>query len=176
MIEKSYEYLIHLASGKAPEQFARFWSKVEKTESCWNWIASKSRKGYGKFWMAGRTSAHRASWRINKGPIPQGLWVLHRCDNPSCVRLDHLFLGTNSDNMKDCADKGRLDIQKRPWMRWGERNHKAKLTNEKVGMIRSSQKAGRELAKEFGVSETAIRYARSGKSWQGDLGLKSRGI
>ncbi len=82
----------------------RFWLKVDKTPTCWLWTAAKDSDGYGKF---DRTRAHRASWTMANGPIPEGLYVCHRCDNPTCVRPDHLFLGTNTDNMRDKAEKQR---------------------------------------------------------------------
>lgn len=88
---------------------ARFWSKVRKSDECWIWIAGRYfPAGYGQFFLDGRDMrAHRTSWTIVHGPIPDGLWVLHKCDNPPCVRPDHLFLGTRSDNMRDCVSKGR---------------------------------------------------------------------
>lgn len=82
----------------------RFWAKVEKTEGCWEWTGSKSRKGYGQF-NEGR--AHRVSWEMHNGPIPEGMFVCHHCDNPPCVRPDHLFIGDNAANMRDAFAKGR---------------------------------------------------------------------
>ena len=91
----------------------RFWTKVEKSDGCWIWKGSRHHNGYGYLHRGGHTDrhparAHRFSWEIHNGPIPVGLWVLHRCDNPPCVRPDHLFLGTRKDNMVDCAAKGRV--------------------------------------------------------------------
>src|ERR1700722_1599308 len=95
----------------------RFWSKVQKSEGCWLWIGCRHRQGYGKLHTGGKIGkvvpAHRISWGVNFGPISDGLWVLHKCDNPPCVRPDHLFLGDRKDNMVDCAQKGRLAVQKR---------------------------------------------------------------
>lgn len=89
-----------------PEE--RFWDKVVKTESCWLWDASVDRKGYGKINHNGKPkSAHRLSYEIAYGPIPEGMFVCHKCDNPPCVRPDHLFIGTNKDNMADMKSKGR---------------------------------------------------------------------
>jgi len=89
----------------------RFWSKVTKGAGCWEWTASTDHKGYGKLAEGGRQgrtlSAHRVSYELNVGPIPDGLLVLHRCDNPPCVRPDHLFVGTHTDNAQDMAKKGR---------------------------------------------------------------------
>jgi hypothetical protein len=86
----------------------RFWAKVCKTDTCWLWTGVKS-VGYGHMWDgSGRPKhAHRLSWEIHHGPIPSGMDVLHRCDTPACVRPDHLFIGTASDNMLDAVSKGR---------------------------------------------------------------------
>lgn len=89
----------------------RFWSRVAKSvEACWLWTGSKDDDGYGLafFWHRRRIKAHRLSWELNRGPIPAGLDVLHSCDNPPCVRPDHLFLGTQVENMEDARRKGRL--------------------------------------------------------------------
>jgi len=95
----------------------RFWQKVEKSDGCWTWRGALQTNGYGKIYVCrkpGTTTkttismpAHRASWVIHFGDIPTGMSVLHRCDNPLCVRPDHLFLGDHTDNMRDCAAKGR---------------------------------------------------------------------
>lgn len=90
----------------------RFWSKVNKSGECWIWTASKRNKGYGAFVypsldgdiIQGR--AHRFSWEIHFGPIPEGLCVLHKCDIPACVNPEHLFLGTKADNNRDLYEKG----------------------------------------------------------------------
>lgn len=85
----------------------RFWAKVNKTDGCWLWTASAWR-GYGIFWADGRRwKAPRYSWALVNGPIPSGLMVCHRCDNPPCVRPSHLFIGTMSDNIRDAYAKGR---------------------------------------------------------------------
>lgn len=87
---------------------ARFWSKVEKTDTCWLWRGNRLRAGYGRFWLGERTlMAHRVSWRIASGRDPGPLFVLHKCDNPPCVNPSHLFLGTQLDNMADKVLKCR---------------------------------------------------------------------
>ena len=88
---------------------ARFWSKVDRDETgCWTWLGAKTALKYGQIELDGRSIyAHRVSWELANGPIPSGLQVLHRCDNPPCVRPDHLFLGTQRDNITDMANKGR---------------------------------------------------------------------
>lgn len=86
----------------------RFWSKVDFSYECWVWTGTKA-GGYGRFYLNRRMMpAHRYSWTETSGPIPDGLMVLHKCDNPSCVRPDHLFLGTQSDNMLDASAKNRI--------------------------------------------------------------------
>ena len=83
----------------------RFWEKVNKTNECWEWIAGKSH-GYGVFWINGKLlRAHRVAWSIYNGGIPEGLLVLHKCDNPACVNPDHLFIGTQQDNVDDMITK-----------------------------------------------------------------------
>lgn len=112
----------------------RFWPKVEKTEHCWTWSGAKNRRGYGWLHNGSRTTrkpmrAHRASWEIHFGKIPDGLWVLHRCDNPPCVRPDHLFLGTRTDNMRDCAAKGRVSTIGKSRMERCKRGHEFSEAN-----------------------------------------------
>lgn len=87
----------------------RFWAKVDKGDGCWEWTGGRANRGYGHVEpVRGQNrSAHRVSWELTNGPIPDGLWVLHRCDNPPCVRPSHLFLGTHADNMRDMEAKGR---------------------------------------------------------------------
>lgn len=92
----------------------RFWTKVKIAKQCWEWTASTYKKGYGSFWLNGRNvRAHRFSYEMLIGPIPAGMKVLHKCDNPKCVRPDHLFLGTINDNNKDKARKNRANNQYR---------------------------------------------------------------
>lgn len=97
----------------------RFWARVNKTSTCWVWIGSLfSGSKYGQVKYRGKTSqVHRVSWEINFGKIPEGLCVCHHCDNPPCVRPDHLFLGTNYHNTMDSVRKGRNYFIKSPPMR-----------------------------------------------------------
>lgn len=88
--------------------FDRFWNKVDRSGDCWTWQGSRDRKGYGRVSVNQRpVLAHRFSWTLSHGPIPDGLCVLHKCDNPPCVNPEHLFLGTIADNNRDMVAKGR---------------------------------------------------------------------
>lgn len=103
---------------KKQDPIARFWKKVYKTETCWLWTAGKDKDGYGKFWLDEDTiRAHRVSWEMHNGPIPEEMDVLHSCDNPPCVRPSHLFLGDNADNMADRDRKGRNSKGDSHWSR-----------------------------------------------------------
>lgn len=147
-----------------PEE--RFWSKVEKTNGCWLWKGATS-KGYGRLGIGHKmTSAHRFSWELRNGLIPSGQQVLHKCDIRRCVNPDHLFLGTQDDNMKDCASKGRTDRTKKVK---GQQHPSARLTSEQVLEIRALSASGalqRELALRFGVVQTLISKIVRREGWK----------
>lgn len=148
-----------------------FWSKVNKNgplmagmeTRCWVWTAGRVKEdSYGQFKFEGRVQlAHRVAWNLLHGPIPEGMCVLHECDNPPCVR--HLFLGTQGENNEDRDRKGR-QVSRR-----GEEHGRAKLTEKQVEAIRAEH-APRKitpqmLAEKYGVSRTAVRKILSGENW-----------
>ena len=143
----------------------RFWKKVDKRGSggCWDWTGGKVR-GYGEIWINGKmVRAHRFSWEIHNGPIPEGTCVCHHCDNRSCVNPAHLFLGTYADNVHDMLAKGR------GYRACGKANGNSKLTEQDIHKIRILIKDKRLSLKKigfmFGVSGTAISWVKLGKSW-----------
>jgi hypothetical protein len=143
----------------------RFWRKVEKGEDCWEWVGFRGPLGYGRTTIKKRLFlAHRVAWALSFGPIPPGLWVLHHCDNPPCVRPEHLFLGTQQDNVEDMWAKGR---QKDVFMVPRGSSHSfAKLSDEQVIVIKHRAESSRTLALEFGVGHKTILKIKSGVSWR----------
>ena len=143
----------------------KFLSRVNISIStgCWEWVAGKCKKGYGTFWANGRTNkAHRFSYTIFNKEIPKGLFVLHKCDNPSCVNPEHLFTGTNQDNMDDMVRKGRSYR--------GSKRSSTRLTEDNVkvirDMIRTTSKTCREIGLIFGVSKSVIKNISSRQTWR----------
>lgn len=153
----------------------RFWSKVNKDGpiqphcpelgKCWEWMAGCFEQGYGAFGFDRRTQkAHRISWLITTGSLPDGMFVLHKCDNTKCVNPSHLRLGTNDDNMADMVSKRRSS--------WGARNVSvssphllnppSKLTERQVRAIRDLAAQGdltlKKIAPLFGINETMVGF------------------
>ena len=152
---------------KARPLMDRFWEKVAKTDTCWNWMAAKHRFGYGKIMVRKRViePAHRVCYREQVGPIPEGLQVLHRCDNPACVRPDHLYLGTQADNMRDMHDRGRWRYG--PRNQYGENNPSAILTDAQVRSLLADLAIGEgpvSVARKFGISYKTLWAIRSRKA------------
>lgn len=193
MNEVSTEILPRRVEIKLTEtQERNFWSKVNKDgptmphmeSSCWVWAAGKV-CGYGRLMVMSKLIlAHRLAWMIANGSIPHdgsrhGICVLHRCDNPACVRIDHLFIGTNADNVRDMEQKGRKvvargsdhGLRKHPERApRGEVNGKAKLTTAQVLDIRSIYSTDRistaSIGVRFGVSEETVRRIIIRESWK----------
>jgi hypothetical protein len=93
------------------EILERLFNKVKENNGCWEFLGA-SRQGYGSLKVSGKViDTHRLSWIMHNGPIPSGMYVCHKCDNPKCVNPEHLFLGTHSDNMKDAYKKGRVSVE-----------------------------------------------------------------
>jgi hypothetical protein len=160
-----------------PEE--RFWAKVQKSDECWLWIGGKTRAGYGVIQEGGKGSktllAHRLSYTLHKGPIADGLHVLHSCDNPSCVNPEHLRCGTNSENMQDAYDRGRkvTPFTKKENRRQGpgaslpgSKNPNAKLTEDDIRAIRSSGKRPTEIAKDYNMTVAGASQILLRKSWR----------
>ena len=154
-------------SGSRKSLSDRFWAKVRRINdatSCWEWTGALHDHGYGLIGLGSRKEgierAHRLSYSMHNAEIGEGLFVLHRCDNRKCVRPDHLFLGTASDNAKDMASKLRGCH--------GEKSVTAKLTEAQVLVIRSLR--GRDshvaLARRYGVSRSLIGLIMSGQRWK----------
>ena len=150
----------------------RFWSKVQKSRGCWEWIGSRTKKNYGQFRkqkVPGRkkknVQAHRWAYANTIGPIPKGLFVCHHCDNPPCVNPKHLFLGTHRDNMLDMRKKGRGNK-----FFGGGGFRFSKLTKANVVKIRRlyvPKKFGHDrTAKMFGVHPTTVGLAIRRITWK----------
>lgn len=149
---------------------ARFWDKVNKRgpNDCWEWRAYRDRDGYGHIRLDDDAhtdaGAHRVSYELAFGPIPEGMMVCHHCDNPPCVNPAHLFLGENSDNMRDRSAKGRKAGPV------GAAHHNAKLTEDQVKAIRQRYAAGGvtmlQLAAEYGIGAGPVCNIIHRKSWK----------
>ena len=145
------------------------WSKptIRDTGPCRLWPGYKNNSGYGiirvanDYWLA-----HQLIWQLVYGPIPEGLCVLHYCDNPLCCHPEHLWLGTRTDNNIDREEKGRAVILR------GEEHGKARLTAEEVLAIIKDPRTSREIATDYGVTKTAISKIKSGQNWSSITGLE----
>jgi len=147
---------------------ARFWSKVQKTDTCWIWIGGRNDEGYGKFTIeSGNTvGAHRYSYQLKSGSIPDEMMICHKCDNPSCVNFEHLYLGTAKDNSYDRDSRGRANTPV------GSRNSLSHLNETAVTDIRNQIPFDevlvkiQKLANQYGVKEGTILDVLIRRSWQ----------
>ncbi len=140
----------------------RFYEKVmaEPNSGCWLWTGCVKNTGYGRIQVGRRcVLAHRVSYELHRDPIPPGMHVLHRCDQPGCVNPNHLFLGTHLDNMADREAKGRNNPVR------GEAQGTAKLTEADVRKIRAASGKQRDIAKEFGITQANVWSIRARKTW-----------
>lgn len=148
----------------------RFWRKVAIGDSlmCWEWSAHRGSntpgRNYGKFGVDGQNCfAHRVAWVLTHGPIPEGMDVLHACDNPPCVNPAHLYLGTHSDNMRDRSARGRMPSMS------GSRHPEAILTEDDVLKIRERWRAGERpaasIAADFPVTKECVYAIVYYRSW-----------
>lgn len=141
----------------------RFMRFVQLTNSCWMWTGNRYAKGYGQIRVSGKPKrAHRISYELFVGPIPDGMIVCHECDNPPCVNPDHLYIGTQSDNIRDSVRKGRHS-----GLRYGEHHSQARLSNQEIEDIRAKYKTGtvsqKFLSQECKVSQMHISNIITGK-------------
>lgn len=159
----------------------RFWARVAIAgpDDCWHWRGSRKTTGYGHFQVCRKPRrTHRVAFALEYGAVPYDAYVLHHCDQPSCVNPYHLWLGTQSDNIRDCQQKGRHRggrgrrgehrIRQRHGVCCGERHGMAKLTTANVLEIRQRWHGGERqaaLAREFGVSRPAMFQIVHGRSW-----------
>lgn len=166
LVKGNPRLLIQHHNPRIPLEY-RFWSKVRLTANddlCWEWQFGLNDAGYGSFecYFNGVKirRAHRMAWVLTHGEIPDGLWVLHSCDNRKCCNPKHLFLGTSDDNIQDKLNKGR--------QMKGEKQHFHKLTSADVIEIRKRYKSGlsQQLALEYNVSKTTIVNAATRKAWK----------
>lgn len=147
----------------------RFWEKVDvvgrKENDCWEWQGRRNPKGYGMFYVEKNILrlSHRYAWEISCGQVPDGLQVLHSCDNPPCVNPKHLFLGTNQDNVDDKVQKGRMKVL------LGDNHPNSKLSSKDVEEIFEMHNAGilgKDIAKRFGVTPANISFIINKKGWK----------
>ena len=143
----------------------RFLSKINKTETCWLWTKYKNKKGYGQFAVTSNNiqQAHRISYELYYGEFDNNLFVCHKCDNPSCVNPDHLFLGTPQDNMTDKVKKSRQSNL------IGSYNPNHKLIEEDIIEIKNLLLSGmkqKEIAQKYNVDRMTIYYIKYNKTWK----------
>lgn len=149
----------------------RFFDRVQKTDTCWLWQGTLGDLGYGELYARGRKNykAHRLSYELHHGEIPEGLFVCHKCDVRNCVNPDHLFAGTHDDNMADKVSKGRQAAGKRS-------NGKGKLTEDQVLAIAKDGRQRLEIAREYGIHPTAVWQIRVGLTWSWLTGISNQTV
>jgi hypothetical protein len=162
----------------------RFWAKVNKngrvmpgmTTPCWEWTGHRDASGYGRIHVGGSGRlAHRVAWNLVNGPVPDGKGVLHHCDNPACVRAEsdpkasHTYVGTQANNMQDCARRGRHKHQRHPELARGVANGRSKLDEAAIHEIRRARASGETraaVAARFGITPQNVTHIVTGKTWR----------
>lgn len=160
-------------------QIGRFWKNVSKRSEneCWNWKLSIASMGYGQVRMRGKTlHCHRVAWMLANGPIDEGMFILHKCDNKSCCNPNHLFQGTQRDNVEDMINKNRhshgekhSEVMKNTASK-GENHYRSRLNATQVKQIREIHEIGElgygPIARQFGVSTGTIQAIVSRRNWK----------
>lgn len=159
-----------------PKDVERFWSKVDTSGDCWLWQGALMTRQYGSFYIDGQyRRAHRVAYALTYGPIPDGLVICHTCDVPRCVRPEHLWAGTQRENIQDCVTKGRFPFPRgchrdADRVGRGEKMHGAVATPELVREIRRRYAAGEtivvQLARSLGVGRMVVRGIIDGSTWR----------
>lgn len=163
----------------------RFWARVQQMGAgCWHWTGAIGSHGYGVIGNGPHSTitTHRLSWQLAYGrPVPEGLFVLHRCDNRKCVRPDHLYLGDarqNSADVRERGDTSHWDIERRKTpelerrrvaaLKRGAEHHRsnAKLTEQEAVAVRAAQGSQREIAARFGICQQTVSLIKQGKLWR----------
>tara|TARA_R100000935_G_scaffold5325_1_gene12269 strand:+ start:22667 stop:23134 length:468 start_codon:yes stop_codon:yes gene_type:complete len=149
----------------SPTDEDRFWAKVDKTPGfgrngdCWEWQGGQLRHGYGRFSVGqGEEKAHRYSYALAKGSIPDGMIICHHCDNPPCVNPSHLFLGEHQDNSDDKLQKMRH--------RYGDNSANSKLTEDQVRAIIADPRMQIEIAAAYGITQGNVGHIKRGTAWR----------
>ena len=137
-----------------------FFDSYAVVGECWEWTGSRDTKNYGRIGGTNPIKAHRLSWELHNGPIPDGLCVLHKCDNPPCVNPAHLFIGTIADNNRDKMVKGR-----HRYSVGSQRSH-SKLTESDIPIIRAMEETHTEIARLFGISRRNVGFIKDRKTWK----------
>jgi hypothetical protein len=142
------------------EQIAIFLARFSDNSQCWEWSGSWASTGYGRLnpKRGFTVSAHRGAWEVVNGPIPNGLFVLHHCDNPPCCNPSHLFLGTPKDNTQDMLTKGRNPH--------GEQHYRARLTAPQVVAIRADARSHRSIAADYSIARVTVTAIKNGRMWR----------
>jgi hypothetical protein len=160
----------------------RFWPRVDRSGDCWEWRGGRIPQGYGAVWINGQNHpAHRVAWELTVGPIPPGLMVLHRCDNPPCVNPAHLWLGTQADNMADKVRKGRAAVGAKNGAHT-QPNHRSSghrpglgvLTWDEIREIRALAATGTrraDLVERYRVSQSHLSRILNNLVWKETSGV-----